>query len=427
VWTVYDPKVQSVEGAQQIFNEQAETLMMDHSSYILWGEHGKTLILLADAYYKNSTKDLSTVTFNATLFVLSLVLIFSVFYILRMPLLGFILTTLLGSNPYQLYEVYVRENIFSLNISVLILLLAINLPLFKNNFETIKKSFYYLLFATGLSGLLLGTMSHIRAEAISTILSCFVIYIFIPKFPVKLKIIGLIMILVSFMLTTRAWEYYFNIKFDEAYAAVDKVKEAPIDAPTFRENYHTFWHPVLAGFHDFDNKYGYKWDDNYAYNLAAPILLKNYPDKYNIQQNRETWSVRVEYKEIIRKHVLDRIIGDPKWYGEILYKRFEKMLNTTVPVGVYLDGNFYGIPFVSGWLFIPILLFFVYKRDWFWVKLLAFSLPASLLGIIIHASHNVPMASIYHIFAFTAVTYYLANHFFKSVKILLNHYYGSEK
>ena len=181
VWTVYTPKIYSEEGARQIFTEQAESLMMDHSSYILWGEHGKTLLLLFDAYLNGSAEDITVTTFNIYFFGLSLMLLFVVFYLIRMPLLGFILVGFLGSNPYQLYEVYIRENIFSLAISVLIFLLAVNLPLLKDVIKDELKLKRYLFFAAIFSGFILGTMAHIRAEALSIILSCIVVYIFVPR------------------------------------------------------------------------------------------------------------------------------------------------------------------------------------------------------------------------------------------------------
>ena len=101
----------------------------------------------------------------------------------------------------------------------------------------------------------------------------------------------------------------------------------------------------------------------------------------------------------MRDQFLDDVRHDPMWYLSIVGQRVWRVLNQTTPVQVFVTSNLrLPIPF-RGYLVIPIVLMATWLRDWFAVRLIAFSLPLSLTSLAVYSGGNTPYYGVYHLCA----------------------------
>ncbi len=399
--TSYEEYVYSKEGAEKLIKERPENLHMDNSWYIAWGEQGKTLLLLADAYLKGVPKDLSVIPINSILFITSLVLLYLAFEFSNKRGLGLLLIALLGSHRFQVYEVYTNENIFGFAITVMITLLAINLHLI---FGAKHKKLAFV--SACLSGIILGVMTHIRLETVTLGASCVLVYLTMKNtLPFrKLMLIGILIL--SFAVSAKSLELYFNKKSDETMSYLKARNVISYKELSSKNSYHTVWHPIFVGFGDFDKKYGFRWDDNSAYDYALPILKERYPQKYASSSDREIITADPRYNAIIRDKVINTIVHDPAWYINIIIQRADALFTKTVPVTLLLPYVNFDVPF-KPWLFIPLVLFLTLKRDFELVKILLFSLAISASSIFIQSAHGILYSAAYHYVALAVLIHLL--------------------
>lgn len=384
----------SREEAIKLLHNLAIPLFTDNSFYILWGEHGKSLILLFDAGLKNSPESLTVKNFNFVVFVSSLILLLVSAFIYKQAVFGILFTVFMGSNPFLIYELYGRENIFGLGGVMLIFCLAFLFPLIFSKKQLNK---YYLIATSVVLGLVLGFMAHIRTEYLVVALSCVFVYWTSKTVTPKNRLLLTLLFLFSFLVCSRGLELYFNNLIETTYSKLGKSGRTPPDVKATRATYHKFWHPLYVGLSDFDNKYGIAWSDAVAYKKAEKYLMDKYPEKYRVMPNREEWSVQPEYNEFIKQEVVTLLKNDPLWYVGIVGKRIIKLFSNVTPLGVSLDSNFYKIP-LSGWVFLPTTILLIKKKQFEYLKVLLFSISLSIPIIAIHSSKNITGISVYHIF-----------------------------
>src|SRR5262249_20098766 len=122
----------SEAGARRVLAQNPDSLVQD----ILWawfaGERGKIYPYLFDAWLEGAPWNPSVRPFHRLAFTLSLCALFAALWWVQRPLLGCIIVLLLGSNPFQLFEVQVNENTHGWTITTAILVLAMHLPYFAN-------------------------------------------------------------------------------------------------------------------------------------------------------------------------------------------------------------------------------------------------------------------------------------------------------
>lgn len=380
----------SVQGVDKIIKEKPDLIFNDNSYYIVWGDHGKEWLLLASAYLKGTPEKLSIIPVNSILFIFSLGLLFSAFAMQKRWFMGLIFVIILGSHPFQVYEVYQKENIFGIGITIMILLLAINLHLIFNN--KLPPKFLYI--PSLFSALILGTLTHIRMEYTSLALSCIFIYL-LSNYKLKEKFISLLIFTLVVVSTSLVIKAYFDYKIEQAVKFVSKINNNHDLDLNYRRNYHTIWHPILIGLGDFDNKYGSEWSDHMAYKLARPILKERYPDRYQKMEPGEFMSVQPEYHAVIKEVVLSRIKNDPKWYLNIIRKRILKSLKAGTPVSLNLGKVQFNINFLPWYAFL-LGIYLVIKKKWPYFKLIVFAMPLSASIILIHSLYGITNMTIYH-------------------------------
>ena len=400
----------SKEHAQKLFDDPRVPLNADNSYYILWGEHGKSLILLFDAFLKQSPQTLTLKNFNYLFFSFALVLLLIFAVICKQAVFGIVLVLFMGSNPFLIYELYGRENIFGLGALAVLFSVALLLPLI---FEKKELGKYYLVFVPVLLGLFFGLIAHIRTEYLVVMLSCILVFLFAGSIDFKKKIFMTTIFLLSFVGFTKAVEVYFNRLIERTYTQLHKTGRTTQDMQESRANYHSFWQPFYLGLSDFDNKYGITWSDAAAYKNAEKYLLGKYPEKYKALTNRELWSVQREYNEFLRYQTLLLIKTDPLWYLTIIGKRLFKIFNEVVPLGLAVGSDFFKIPF-SGWLLLPSMILLCIKKRFNYLMLLLFPLSLSIPIVAIHSAKGITSISVYHMFNAAVIISLIINYLYKT-------------
>lgn len=416
-----DYHVYSEEGARKIFVERSDELVMEKDFTIRFGDLGKMLWYLPSAYFNGAPINLMMFHSNVILFVAGLMAAFIAFWYIRQPLLGTLIVLLVGSNPFQLYEIYFRDKIFGVPISTALIVLAFHLPLLTNR----RRSKYYLFLLPILTGIFLGTIRQIRSEPALIIVSAAFSYMVISRTRWRIKGLLVFLLALSFFITNNGWKSYFNRKIEEAFQAVKVVGGNPYTGP--RDLHHGIWHPIWCGLGDFDEKYGYEWRDGAGVEYAHPILK----EKYNIDLpalDSSKWGANVrgtaidrtrvffkeywdkdkkyyktvygipEYTEIIRDKIIHDITHDPLWYAGIILRRIGRVILETTPVRLSLGRWWITLFPLSGILLFPVLALLIASRNWTLLKIVCFSFPLSFVSILIYSGHGTTNYSCYHLF-----------------------------
>ena len=401
----------TADAARASLTEEGEKLVNEWGHWTRLGEHARIFCYLPNAYLRGSPENPSMLPFNAILFNIALQLIWFIFWRFRRPLLGIFIVVLLGSSPFLLYEVYRHENIFALIISSALIQLSLHLPLFKGEFK-----WKYVAIPI-ISGVLIGTFIHMRAENLPIIASCFLIYWLNKNLRWSKAILLSGLLIGSFVLTKNAWVSHFDSKWEEATEVVADNGGNPYVYP--RNGGHVFWHPILCGFADYDTKYGFVWDDVALFDYSIPILKEkygieaNYSGKWYLDDfyDEQEWYYQKfdeipEYEFIMKDKVKQTISDDPGWYATILLKRVTGLFGRTSPVHLNVANIAVPVPW-NGWMALPVLLLLWYCRAWFHMKLIIFTLPLAATSLIVYGGGNSTYNSIYHFLTLAIVLTWL--------------------
>jgi hypothetical protein len=407
-----DNLVYSKEGAKREISENGDNLLMEIGHCIRSGDHGKIWLYLPDAFIRGNVENPDVRLCHAFFFTLALIILFISFWWVGQPLLGTITIMLLGSNPFQLFEVYTNENTFGWAISIALITLGLHLPIFTNK----KRSPYYLWTIPILTGIILGTVRQIRTEPMIIIVSAALSYLVISETRRHIKISLVILLVLFFSLTSYGWKSYFDYKFKQAYRVVKEAEGHPIPQEVIF-SLHPLWHNLWLGLGDFDKKYGYAWDDTIAADYAFPILKK----KYNMKIKRrpealfgqfgrlldDYWDKDKKYYrmvehlpryfDVLRDKVIFDITHDPMWYLDIILKRVWRVFSETTPIRISLGRRWVTLP-MHGLFLIPMMLILIAGHNWMLLKLICFTLPLAFAAIVICSEGGMSFYSCYHIF-----------------------------
>ncbi|MDD5571501.1 MAG: hypothetical protein PHD97_10160 [Bacteroidales bacterium] len=405
VATTYKPLTFSKSFAEKSIKEHGDSLLMEWKHWSRLGENARIFMYLPNAIIKGSAENPTIIPANYLLFIFSLLLFYFFAFYNGYFFLGFFIVLLVGSNPFCLYETYNNENIFSLVISLLLVLTSIHFHLFLSDKKF--KNVNYLL--PVISGLIIGTAVHVRGEIIVLVVSMAFIYVTLSKTNWIKKVVLCFLLIMSFSFTKSYWTKYFDKKYNEACIIVKENGGNPYYGARTAE--HCFWHPVFCGLGDFGEKYGYGWDkDQDAYAYALPILKDKYGielkwkkgelglDEYYDKQKKyykylPQWP---EYQKVLKDKVFHDVKNDPFWYVSVIGKRIDQIFTYTSPVWITVANHHLNIKFNSWW-FIPIVLLLFILRKWFYVKLLLYSLPLAIPPLIIYSKRNITLVSCFHL------------------------------
>jgi hypothetical protein len=218
-------------------------------------------------------------------------------------------------------------------------------------------------------------------------------------------------LVIAFVGVTRAWDLWFDAKFEEARRVVAAAGH-PYDGP--RDAIHAVWHPVWCGLGDFDTTHGYQWVDEAAASYAHPILRSVYGLPLP-EWNGERWVYpgrfwdsghryyqmpyeMPHYSEVLRHKVLGDIASDPAWYGKILARRAWRILTETTPLRIAISRFHLTLP--GGGLFaITVIGILAAARSGMLLKIACFPVATSLPAFLIYSGRGMSFYSWYHIVA----------------------------
>ncbi len=429
----------SVEGARRAIAEQGHTLVMDRYWTMRYGDLAKTYLYLPHVWLKGRPVRPRMLHANALGFTLALLALFAAFWSAEKTLLGVLLVALIGSNPFQVYQVYANNNVFGWPITVSVLLMALHVPLMRDRPPRLLTA----LAIAFLSGLLLGSVRQIRTEPVLVMVSALGVYLTATRLRYWLRLALVLILGGAFVWTSAAWARYFDTKYREAYRVVKAAGGHTYDGS--RHPYHFFWHALWCGLGDFDLKYGYQWSDLSAIRYAWPVMQRRgvtvngfapvEPDGLDSLTTGVYWDRKgqyartpfelPEYIEVARDKVLRDIHDDPLWYASIIGQRVKRLLSEGTPPTLAL-GNGSSLSIVSlpraelrkggggavvvpprqplwGYLTLVVAVWLLVKRAWFHLKLLAFSLPLTVTALLVYSGGGTVYYSIVHLVALAVV------------------------
>lgn len=300
-------------------------------------------------------------------FIMALISIWIAFCWVRRYAVGAITVLFLGSNPFQLFEVYRNSSPFSAPITCTIFILAGSVPFFYRRINAWFAFGYSIL-----ASILVGLLALVRPECLLLVPSICGVFWFFSELDLRKRLGAIALHLGGVALVVAGLSSYLE----------DRVEI----------NRH-FWHSMYIGLGDFDQKYGHLPSDEQAYLVAGDVASEsviNTPD----------------YEPLMAKLFGMRVGGDPIWYGGILIRRTWRMLTDTTPLAVQF-GSYRIAASWSGFFWLIVLGFAVYRRRKRDMGLLLFGLPMSLPALLIYSGEGQTFYSLSHLMAATVLVGWL--------------------
>jgi len=406
-------KEYSVQGADRIIHQNPKSLRMEWGHWYRFGESARIWLYLPYAILKGSPENPQIILTNYLVFTLALIGLFISLYKIGKPFLGLLLVLIIGNSPFMLYETYNNNNVFALMASYAILLFSMHQG---HIFE--KKTFWEIM-SPLFSGIMAGTMYHIRSETLPMLLSCIMVYLFNRSFKIQTRALLSFLLLLMFFLTNYIIKSYFQNKYIQTREVVVKAGGVPFDGG--KTLVHPIWHPFYCGLGDYDRKYGFSIHDTSVYNRLLPILRKKtgkelkYPGRTIYEMGEYYDKDSLYYKkpetidgfdELVKEEFFKAVKRDPLWYVEILLHRIKDFFFQVSPVGITIDKEkMIRIPFVGFLSTFFILFVFFIIRERFWVKWILFTMPLGISVIVFFSAYNNSFQSIYHFFSIGLLIY----------------------
>jgi hypothetical protein len=379
-----------------------------------FGDYGKLFLFYPDVWWHHDPGRPSARPFNEVVFLLALLATLAAFWREGHALMGVVIVLLVGSDPFQVLETYGRGNIFSLPISVMLLALATNLRLLTGRCRIDRTTW---IVAIG-SGVLLASIREMRLEAALAALSLLVTYALVRRETGRRRALLVFAFAAALAVTSFAWQRYWEGRFEAAKAFV-----AHAGGQVFREarpGHHALWHAMWCGLGDFGGDRGFTWDDTEAFRWATTRdpatnprpLPYHYRNGYYFE---ETWDGihRIAptdldaYNTLVRRRVLGVIAAHPLWYARVLGQRAWAILGTATPASLAYGARSATIP-GTGWLLVPLVALFVWRRRWLYLALTLFSLPLALPPLAVYSGRGMVFYGIAHLVAIACVIEMLA-------------------
>ena len=349
-------------------------------------ELGHLFLYLPYEWVAGSDAPRSVIPTNRLFFIVALVSLYTGFWLVNYPGLGMVTVLLVGSNPFQLYEVNAVENIFNWPISVGMLIMGLHLPMIVKRRP--PRRFWLLPACTGV---VLGTANFVRPSAIGIGVSVVLLYVLgIAIQPLRrllmIAVLGLAFLFVYFtpnyvsVIRTGSWE--------------------------FHKNPHTLWNAVWGGLGDFDNKYGHLWDDLVIHAYGRKVFFEKTGN-----ERGDEWTPA--YNEVLRDDVVHKITNDPGWYASILARRLWRVVGENTPPRLAVGNLWVNLPVPSTAVGLLVPLIFAglaIRRNWTMTKVLGFPFSTALLPLAVYSGHGAAYYSVIHLFAVALAASWLGGH-----------------
>lgn len=331
-------------------------------------------------------------------FMLALAALYTAFWTARLELLGIVVIALVGSDPFQLHEIYKHDNVFGWVINIGLLATAINLPLIVNHRYYLTRggpAAAYLWVAPVLTGGLLGMFRHLRTECVTTLVATLAVYAFLSGVSIRRKVSVIAILIMAYGVSNVSWSMYFDRLSKQAVSVVVS-NGGTVNSSYGDQRYHPFWHPLWGGFGDFDGKYGYLFWDRVITDYAAPIVATR-PDANPDVHIRLTKA----YGEVLRDKIIHDIVNDPVWYGTIIVKRLHRAIMENTPLRLSLGARWIDIP-VSSLVTVPLgllaILCYLWRREWSMPRLMLYPFAIGGVSIAVTSINGYHYYMLLHLF-----------------------------
>jgi hypothetical protein len=408
------PGEYSADAARAAMVRNGGSLQQDFGWTWYAGDRGKIYLYLFDAWLKGAPRNTTPRPASRVLFTGSLCALFASMWWVRRALLGVCLALFLGSNPFQLFEVYGNDNVFGLSISTALLLLAIHVPLLRPHCRPNAR--WVFLWPLGV-GALMATIRTMRSEPMAMLVAPAATYLVVAGLPLRRRAALVVTLAASFWLVGALWNAHFVRQQRHAAEVVAGHGGHP-----FTEDirlYHHFWHPIWCGLGDFDDRHGYEWNDHAAAGYARPRLqLKGVyvPTAFmNVPEGdpREYFDPKTKiykklpyelpyYNDIIRDKVLADIRNDPWWYLGILAKRVKRVFTMTTPVRISWWRGWLTLPWHAA-LVVPTVVLLALARSRFLLRIILFTVPTVATAVAVFSDRGMTYYGIFHVVSFAVV------------------------
>jgi hypothetical protein len=411
----------SYAAAQDVLTKQGKTLQQDLGWTWYAGDRGKIYLYLFDAWLKGAPWNPSPRPASRLAFTFALSALFASMWWVRRPLLGGYLAAFLGSNPFQLYEVHVDDNVFGWNITIAILLLAIHVPLLRRWYR--PHPTWVFLWPIGV-GVLMATLRTIRSEPTPLLVAPVVTYLILRGLSRKRRAAMVAVLAAAFVVTGSVWSWHFVRAHRHAGEVIASHGGHPFNEEI--RLYHHVWHPIWCGLGDFGGQYGYEWNDHAAAKYAKPLLeakgiyvpsaymraTPTDPREYFDPETKIYRKLPYElpyYNEIVRDKVLSDIRQHPLWYGGILAKRVRRVFTMTTPIRLSSAGGWIAFPWHAA-LALPLVIVLALARSRLLLGLVLFTIPSVATAVLIYSDKGTTYYGVFHIIAFAIFTSGAASH-----------------
>jgi hypothetical protein len=388
-------------GAEKALQDPS-TLRTEIRNTTRYGDHGKVWLFFPHVWLFGFDPPPNVLAANSAAFILGLILVYAAACHIRRPILGLALVAFIGSNPFQLYETYFRQDVFCWPFIVLLLIIATHLPLAAG--PNVSK---WRRWATPIAaGVLLATIRQVRTEPITILAGVGLSYLVLNPMKLRQRFLMLMVLVVVFFAGSQLWRSYFSHKIETTETMLREIGGTPYNGP--RDAYHLVWHPIWCGLGDFDKKYGYAWDDRVAASLVEKIKqdpglkLSGKSYVYDTYWDDKKYYFKTPYElpgytEIIKAEILQDIVHDPLWYGGILLKRLLRLATETSPLRLAMGQYKIQFNFPMFLLSVPVCILAILSPGRMALMLIIISLSTSITAFVIFSGKNMTMYSSYHL------------------------------
>ncbi len=397
----------SKQAAAEFVAHHGDRLKMDFgepTNTPRFGDYGKLFLYFPGTWFGGDPARPSTIPCNEYLFIGALLAVFWAFWHEGQGVLGTLIVVLVGSDPFQILETYGRGNIFSIPISVALLVLAAHV-----RFLTRRAGVDAWAWGIAIvSGVMLATFREIRTEAAVIAASALAAYL-VARAPLARRLVLAGVFVLAFATTVFAWGRYWDGKFAQAERFVAHAGGEVFRAP--HNTHHAFWHAVCCGLGDYGEDRGFSWDDELLFEWATTgdavtnpnPLPYTYDDGYYFEETYDgihhiAPTDLPEYNRLVRRRVLTAIRTDPAWYAGILWQRVLAIQREATPAALSLGSTTLALP-GAGWLTVPVLLFTLWRRRYFHAMLILFLLPLSAVALLVYSAKGMTSYGIAHLVA----------------------------
>lgn len=267
-------------------------------------------IFYPDAWMKGRPDTAEMRTGHAVWFTFGLVALFLAMCSAGRPLLGLFSALLVGSDPFQVYELYhvSSSTIFPTVISTGLVIMAACVWL---STERMARAPRLSLAIAALAGVVCALQYEIRLEGVGVVGGALFSLIVCFRHRTLAKVGMAVAFVAAVWATSAALDRYFAASFERANTVVSQSGGTP--AQPGNPYYSTQWWALWSGLGDFDEKYGFLADDragiSYYYGHGLQVV-----------------SERAH-----RANYLETVTSDPLWFGEIMYRRMKRVLTENTP------------------------------------------------------------------------------------------------